>query len=94
MTAPDFEVFDAYGKVRKDFSREEVAALSDDKAERLLALVSACQNGEAAEAALKLAEKELRLARRDLDTLRAEKEKLYPARSRLDELRAMGLWSG
>jgi hypothetical protein len=81
------QIFDNFGAVRRDFSEDEVAALSPDRRKRFFGLVEAAKACEDAEAELKSAETEVAKRVRMLTAAQAEHIRQHPPSTFLEELR-------
>ena len=92
MTESTLSITDAYGQVRTDFSEAEVASLPPARRELLLGLLQAVIEARDAE------QEATDAVRAQADAVVAEQRaiaahnKAHPPRSRLDEMKAMGMW--
>lgn len=81
------EIFDKLGAVRRDFTEDEVAALSPVRRKRFFELVEAAKDCEDAEAELKSADGEVAERVRLLTKAQAEHIRQHPPSTFLEELR-------
>ena len=84
MTAATLSIFDAYGKLRLDFSSEEIASISEgehaeSRLTRFHTLVVAAQESEAAEAAYQKNEDAIKAALKYATECVEAKNKEHPA---------------
>jgi hypothetical protein len=85
---PSLEIFDKLGKIRRDFTEDEVEALTPERRERFFVLIEAATNAEAAEQEVRDADAEIALRVRELTTAEMAHRKAFPPRTFIEELRA------
>jgi len=78
MSDQSIEVFDKFGKIRADFSDEELESIGPERHDRFIALVNAAHACTAAENDAALATKAIEAAARAVQAARAQLERVRP----------------